>query len=184
MALQAQGADVLEVAFTPAFHHGNNVIGIPKRHSGTGAEAPVEQSLQPCCAAQAFQLPPGEQAIDTATGADAAIALQYFFAKVAGVAAQTPFFHAPGGTKRRTALGNLQIAPTAQAAAVGTLRERVPVGPTAGHLPIGTHEMLVTSKNSKKGTGSCWDASKSQARVLGKVAAMVAIRYTPQLHGL
>lgn len=143
MALQAQGADVLEVAFTPAFHHGNNVIGIPKRHSGTGAEAPVEQSLQPCCAAQAFQLPPGEQAIDTATGADAAIALQYFFAKVAGVAAQTPFFHAPGGTKRRTALGNLQIAPAAEIAAIGALGEGLPIGPTARHGSFCTHSCAV-----------------------------------------
>src|SRR5580692_386775 len=143
MALQAQSADILEVAFTPAFHHRNNVIGVPKRHSGTGAEAPVEQSLQPCGAAQAFQLPPREQAIHTATGADASIALQYFFAKVARVAAQPPFFHAPSRTKRRPALGNLQIAPAAEIAAIEALGEGLPIGPTARHGSFCTHSCAV-----------------------------------------
>jgi hypothetical protein len=156
MALQAQSADVLEVAFTSALHYGNNVIGIPKRLSGTGAEAPVEQSLQPCGAAQAFQLPPGEQAIDAATGTDAAIALQYFFAKVARVAAQTPFFHAPSRTKRRTALGNLQIAPAAEIAAIRAFGEGLPIGPTAGHGSFCTHScavvMILAFKSCKKGT--------------------------------
>jgi hypothetical protein len=182
MALQAQGSDVMQVAFASAFYHGNNVIGVPERLSRTGA--PLQKSFEPGRAPQTLQLPFGSQTIDTATGAHAAIAFQYLFTDIARVAPQAPFFDAPRRTKRVAALGNLQIAPTAQAAAVGALREGVPIGPTAGHLPIGTHEMLVTSKNSKKGTGSRWDASKSQARVLGKVAAMVAIRYTPQLHGL
>ncbi len=148
MALQTQGSDVLQVAFPSTFYNGNNVISVPERLSRT--LAPLDKSFQPGCAPETLQLPVGIQTIDTATGAHAAIAFQNLFTNIARVAAQAPFFDAPRRTKRLPALGNLQIAPTAQAAAVGTLRERVPIGPTAGHLPIGTHEMLVTQKIAKR----------------------------------
>jgi hypothetical protein len=159
MALQTQGSDVLEVAFPSALYHGNNVISVPERLSRT--HAPLDRSFQPCRASQTLQVPFCMQTIDTASGAHTAIAFQNFFTNIAWVAAQAPFFDAPRRTKCLPALGNLQIAPTAQAAAIGTLGERLPIGPTAGHLPICSHEMLVTSKNSKKGTGSRWGASKS-----------------------
>ena len=120
MALQAQGADVLEIAFAAAFHHRNDMVGIPKAFPGAGAESPIEKSFQPRRAAQAFQLPLCMQAIDAATGADAAIAFQYLFAKIARVGAQAPFLHAPSRTKRHAALGNFQIAPAAEIAAIGT----------------------------------------------------------------
>src|SRR5271168_55645 len=99
MALQTQGSDVLEIAFASAFHHRDDVIGVPQRVSGTGAQAPVQRSLQPGCPAQAFQLPLGLQAIDAAPGANAAVALQNLLANVAGVAPQAPFLHAPGRTE-------------------------------------------------------------------------------------
>ena len=79
-------ADVFEVAFTPAFHDGNDVVGIPESFSGTGAQAPIEERFQPRRTAQTFQLPFCLQAIDTATGADATIALQNLFAKIARIA--------------------------------------------------------------------------------------------------
>ncbi len=121
MAFQAQGADVFEIALAAAFHHGNNMIGVPKGLSGTGAQSPIERSFQPRRAPQALQLPLCMQAIDAATGADAAVAFQHFFANIARIAAQAPFFHAPRRAKRRAALGNFQIAPAAQIAAIGTL---------------------------------------------------------------
>ena len=121
MALEAQGADVFEIAFAAAFHHGNNMIGIPKGISVTGAQSPIEKGFQPSRAPKSFQLPFCMQAIDSATGADPAVAFQYFFANIAGVAAQAPFFHAPRRTKRHAAFGNLQTAPTAQIAAIEIL---------------------------------------------------------------
>ena len=159
MALQTQGSDVLQVAFPSTFYHRNNVISVPERLSRT--HAPLDKSFQSSRAPQTLQLAFGIQTIYTATSAHPAIAFQNLFTNIARVAAQAPFFDAPRRTKRLAALGYLQIAPTAQGAAVGTLRERAPIGPAAGHLPIGTHGMLVTSKNSKKGTGSRWGASKS-----------------------
>jgi len=79
------------------------------------------------------------QAIDTATGANAAVAFQYFFANIAWIAPYAPFFHTPGRTKGQAALGHFQVAPTAQIAAIGSLGKGVPVGPTAGHCSLSTH---------------------------------------------
>src|SRR5580658_6011377 len=76
------------------------------------------------------------QAIDAAAGADAAVALQYFFANIAWVAAHTPFFHAPCRTKRHAAFGNFQVAPAAQIAAIGSLGKVVPIGPATSHFPV------------------------------------------------
>src|ERR1700728_594498 len=92
------------------------------------------------------------QAIDAATSADAAVALQYFFANIARVAAHAPFFHAPCRTKGHAAFGHFEIAPTTQIAAIGPLGQGVPVGPAAGRCSFGTHSERVPSKNSKNGT--------------------------------
>src|SRR5665213_771005 len=79
------------------------------------------------------------QAVDAATGSDAAVAFQHLLANVAWVTAQAPFFHAPRRTKRHAAFGNLQIAPTAQIAPLRPLGEGVPIGPTTRHFAFGTH---------------------------------------------
>jgi hypothetical protein len=129
MTLQTQGADVLKIAFAPAFNDGYNVIGVPQSFSR--ALPPTERSFQASGAAETFELPLGLQAIDPATGANAAIAFQDSLANVAWIAAEPPFFHAPGGTKRHAAFRDLQIAPTAQIAAVRPLRKCAPIGPAA-----------------------------------------------------
>src|SRR5271170_5068251 len=106
MALEAQRTDVLEIAFTAAFHYGDNMIGIPKGASVPGAQSPIQSSFQPSRAPKAFQLPFCMQAIDSATGAHAAVAFQYFFANIPWVATNAPFFHAPRRAKRHAPFGN------------------------------------------------------------------------------
>jgi len=139
MALQAQGADVFEIAFAAAFHYWNNMIGVPKGLSGACAQPPIEKGFQLRRAAQTFQLPLCLQTIDAANGADAAIALQYFFANVPRVTAQSPLFDAPSRTKRHPALGDFQIAPAAQILSIRSLREGSLVDPAALHGSLHTH---------------------------------------------
>ncbi len=113
MALQAKSADVGQIAFASALHNRDDVIGVPQAFPSPWAQTPCEQRLELRRSAQPLQLPFGTEAIDTADGADAAVALQHFFAEIAGVGAQAPFFHALGGAKGRAAFGHLKIAPAA-----------------------------------------------------------------------
>ncbi len=96
MALQAKRADVCQIALAAAFHHGNDVIGIPKTFPRVrGAQSPIEQGFQPGSAAQALQLPlgmPGNRCRNRRRCRGRAPDL---FAKIARIGAQTPFLHAP-----------------------------------------------------------------------------------------
>ena len=105
MALQAQRAEVFEITLASAFHHRNDMVGIPKAFSGSGPEPPVERSFQARGSAQSFELALGVQAIDAATRTNTTVALQDLFAKIAWIGAQTPFLHAPSRAKRDTSLG-------------------------------------------------------------------------------
>jgi len=87
MALEAESAEVLEIAFAAAFHHGDDMVGVPEAFPRPGAQAPAEQSFQAGSAAQSFELALGVQAIDAATGANTVVPFEHFFAKIAGIAA-------------------------------------------------------------------------------------------------
>src|SRR5579862_5528192 len=113
MALQAESADVCEIAFASAFDDGNDMVSVPEGFSEAAAQAPVEEGFQACGAAQALDAAFGFEAVDAALSANAAVALQDFFAEIAGIAAQPPFFHAPIGAKGPAAGGDLEITPAA-----------------------------------------------------------------------
>ena len=95
MTLQAQGTDVFEIALAAAFYHGNDMVGVPEAFSRSGPQPPIERSFQARGATQSLEPAFGVQTINAAGGANPSIAYQYFFAKIARVGAQTPFFHAP-----------------------------------------------------------------------------------------
>lgn len=129
----------MEVAFAPAFDHGNDVIGVPEAFACAGAQTPLEQSFQPRHAAQPPELAFGMEAIDAASGAYAAIAFENFFTKVAGIAAQAPLLHAPLRTEGHAAFGDFEIAPAAKIPAVGASRKTATVHPASLHRSLGTH---------------------------------------------
>ena len=118
--------------------------GLPDKCPRTGVEAPFEKSFQAGRAAKTFQLAFCLQAIDTATGADAAVALQDFFANITGIAAEPPFFYTPRRAKCPAALGNFQIAPTAEVAAMGPLGKCLPIRPPPGHGSFSTHVWVLS----------------------------------------
>ena len=135
MTLQTQGADVLEVALASAFHHRNDMIGVPESFPRARTQAPVEKGLQAAGTAQAFQLLLCVQAIDATKSANSTISFQYFVAQVPRIGAQAPFFHAPFRTKGVAAFRHLQIAPAAKIAAIRAFLEGAAVSPATSHSP-------------------------------------------------
>jgi len=115
------------------------MIGVPEAFSIGRADAPIRTGLEPGGSAKTLEMKPGGKAVDTAAGANSPVALQDLFAKIAGIGAEAPFFDAPVRTERLAALGNFEIAPAAEAAAIWTFGELVAIGPTAWHRSLGAH---------------------------------------------
>ena len=87
VAQQAQRAQVVKVALSSAFHHGQDVIGIPQRLPVEPFKSPSGEKPQPMGSARTAQFPIGGPRIDPAERANAAIPLQNLLAKIAWVAA-------------------------------------------------------------------------------------------------
>ena len=76
MATQAQSANVIQVAFPSTFRHRQNMIGIPQTLTHPPAESPVpHQGLAPVTT-RSFQVAMLLDRVETAMGANPAIALQ------------------------------------------------------------------------------------------------------------
>ena len=103
MALQAKRAHVGEIAFSATLDDRHDMIGIPQRFSIS--QSPFRRGS----GARRSALPPNvivlSQAIHSAYGANAPVALQHALAQMPGVTAQPPFFHAKGGTECDSAGG-------------------------------------------------------------------------------
>jgi len=133
VAEQAQGADVLQIAFASAFYHRNNVSRVPKRFSANPLQSPTCEQLLPVRPARSLQVEIGGAAINTANRADALIASEYLLAQVAGVGTQTPFMDAPVRAERESARRDLQIAPAAESPAILPFIKGGSIGKPAGH---------------------------------------------------
>jgi hypothetical protein len=111
MTFQTESLHVCEIALPASFHHGNNVIGIPKRLAAT--EAPITQSLDARCSTEPPDSAELGQAIQAASGTHATIAFKDPFPQMAGITTQLPFFNAPIGAKRPASGRHLEAAPPA-----------------------------------------------------------------------
>ena len=69
MADQAQGPDVVQVAFAAALHHRDNVIRVPQGFSANPLQSPTRQQLLPMTPARPLQVEIGGTAIHPAKGA-------------------------------------------------------------------------------------------------------------------
>ena len=137
MALEAKSAHVGEVALAAAFGNGDDVVGIPQ--SFAAAEIPGGEGTGASGTAEAFDVMKLGGAIETADGAEAAIALEDAFAQVAGVGAELPFLDAPLGAEGEAAGRDFELAPAAETAAVGTFGERGAIGTSAGLGAVCAH---------------------------------------------
>src|SRR5580693_25568 len=89
----------------------------------------------------AFQVEKSRTRVDSALGADTAIALENLFAEIARVGAKLPFVDAPIGTEREAPRRDFQVAPAAQRPSAGSGLKRGPVGKASGHGAGSTHNI-------------------------------------------
>ena len=143
MAEQAQGADVLQIAFASALYHRNNVIRIPKCSSANSLQTPAREQLLPVRSARPLQVEISSPAIDPADRADTLIAGEYLITQVAGVRTKTPFMHTPIRAKCEPARRDLKVAPAAESAAILPSLKRGSIGKPAGHGPGSAHETFL-----------------------------------------
>jgi hypothetical protein len=83
--------------------------------------------------------PPFGQAVRLAHGADALVTIEDLLAHIAGIGPEPPLHNAVIRAEREPAFGDLQAAPTAKVAAMGSFGKCVAVGAAAGHDARGTH---------------------------------------------
>jgi hypothetical protein len=114
VAGEAECAQVTKVAFTAAFDHRHNVVGIPQATPVEAPEPPAAEQPQTVSAARALQLGIGRRGVSAARRANAAIALPDLIAQVSRIGAQAPLVDAPLRTKRVSPARNLKPAPAAK----------------------------------------------------------------------
>ena len=100
MAFQAQSADVRQIALASAFNYRHDVIGIPQAFAPFGCDAPLRESFEARRASKPLQVLKSRKAIRATRRAHAPIALEHLLAQITGIGSETPFLHAPIGTKR------------------------------------------------------------------------------------
>lgn len=90
-------------------------------------------------AARVAKGPCGGERINSATGADAVIALENLLAQVRRLRAQLPLVHAELGAEGKASAGYFERTPTAEAAAIGTPRYRFAIDPASAHDAHSAH---------------------------------------------
>lgn len=111
MAAQAKRAHVREVALASAFGDRYDVVGIPDM-------PPTAPLLLKALAGGVIQFAlvlAQCLRVDAALRADATIARENLFAKIAGIGSQSPFVDTGSTAERETAAGDGRAAPPAQA---------------------------------------------------------------------
>lgn len=139
MAAEAEGAEIVQVAFAAASGDGENVVGVPEGPA-------VGEKCGALRAGQAAEAAVLGDRVETAEGADAAVAREDLVTEVARVRPETPLVHAvrraegPAAARR-----HLQGAPAAEGAAVRAGREGRGVHEAAGHAPGGARRAAIHS---------------------------------------
>jgi len=93
--------------------------------------------MRPTCAPQ---FPISGSSVGPADRANATVPLQNLLAKIARVAAEAPFVHAPIRTECEASCGDFQAAPTAERPAIVSLRQSGAIGGAARHSPGSTRK--------------------------------------------
>jgi len=144
MADQAQGSDVLQIAFAAALDHWDNMIRVPKRPSANPLEPPTRQQLLPMSPARPLQVEIGHPAIHPAYRADAPVTGEYLLAQIPGIRAKAPFMDAPIRAEGEPARGDLEVTPAAERTAVLPSRQCSSIGKSAGHGSGRAHKTFLT----------------------------------------
>jgi hypothetical protein len=120
VAGDAEGANVIEVALSPALGYGEDVVGVPERAAaGDGFHAVERESGDAGFAAGTLECVENSDGIGVAEGAAALIAGEDLIAEVAGVGAKAMLVDAKVGTEGAAAFGeDFKLAPATEGSPV------------------------------------------------------------------
>ena len=157
MADKTQRAQVLKVALSSTFNHGQDMIRVPQRLAREPLEPPFSEKAQPVGPTRATQLRVGCASVDSADRADAPVPLKNLLAKVARVGAEAPFVDTPIRAECKTPRRDFESTPAAEGPAVAPFRQGGAIRETAWDCP-GSAQML-HNIFSIKCFGRFWPAS-------------------------
>ena len=120
MTTQAEGANVVEVAFASAFGDGENVVGVPQAFPCAPLESPVGEQRSTPGGTGIAELAGGCDGINPATGADATVALEDLLTEIRGLGAQLPLVDTILRAESEAAARDFERTPAAIAATIGT----------------------------------------------------------------
>lgn len=143
MATQAHGANIFQIALASAFDDGNYVIRIPQTFARPATQAPMLEKRDTICAACVAQLAGCCNRIDSAGGANAAIALENLFTEIPRLGAQFPLVHAERRAEGVATTRHLKRAPAAQSTTIRAARNRLAINPTTAHDPRRAHRSVL-----------------------------------------
>lgn len=136
MTDQTQRPYIFKIASTAAFHHWQDVIGVPQALAGDAAQSPLCQCPAASRAALTFEVKPLGHGIHAALCAYTTVAFKCAFPQIRHVRAQPPLLHAPFRAECLTSSGHLQIAPAAQIAPVLALWQFLAARPSTLHRSL------------------------------------------------
>lgn len=140
---QAQGSEVLQVAFATALDHRDDMVRVPQGFPADPLETPPREQLLPMTPASPFQIEICAAAIDPANRANTFIAREYLLTQISGIRPQPPFVDAPVRTKSESPRGDFKITPAAQSPASLPFRQRGSIRKPAGHRPGSAHRTFL-----------------------------------------
>ena len=139
MAEQAEGADVIQIALTATFTHGQDMVGVPETSAaGHRLHAVEAKSRGPRRPASAFESGIHRDTINLADRATSAITSKDLVTQIARISAKTPLVDAVVAAEGATALcEDLKLAPAAERQAIRTfgksVSRRAPTGQSTGN---------------------------------------------------
>jgi len=136
---QAEGAEVIEIAFSSAFNHGNDVVGIPEAAPAVLFDGPVLQKRLAAAATGTPELPKRGNGVNAASRADTAVAQENLIAQIRRLGSQLPLMNAVGRAEGKAAARNLERTPSAQPTTVRTAGNRLAIDPAPAHGAHRTH---------------------------------------------
>jgi hypothetical protein len=156
MASQAEGADVLKIAFASSFDDRHDVVRIPQRFARSRAQAPEGEKGCPIGAAGESKITRRCNRIDSADRAYATVTFEYSLAEIGRLRAKLPLVHAERRAKRVSPPRDFKGTPSADSTAIRTARMQFAIDPAALHGPCSAHKLVFKLHNHLPGSlSSC-----------------------------
>jgi hypothetical protein len=136
MALQAQRADIGQVAFAATLRNGRDVVCIPQAGSPQILQAQIAKHAYSSRCREPLNAAPFRHRVHSTGCADPFVAFKHLVAEVSRIGAQPPFVNAPIRAKGPPTGWHLEAAPSAQDPTLRPARQFRWLRATATHRAI------------------------------------------------